>query len=113
MKRVYKETGDRDRVKAEAPDGSSYEIDFSKGIVLAGDKEASLSKNELQILKLLFKKRGEIVPRDDIMDYLWDNREFVDDNTLTVNISRIKSKLEGIGIKDVLITKRGMGYLLK
>ena len=112
MKRVYKETAERDRVKAEAPDGSVYEIDFAKGAVFAGGAEASLSKNELQILKLLYRKRGEIVSRDDIMDYLWDNREFVDDNTLTVNISRIKSKLDGIGIKDVLITKRGMGYML-
>ena len=71
-----------------------------------------LSKNELQILKILAKNQGNIVSRDDIMNELWDNCMFVDDNTLTVNMTRLKGKLEDIGITGAIVTKRGMGYQL-
>ena len=57
-------------------------------------------------------QHGSIVSRDKIMEELWDNEAFVDDNTLTVNMTRLKSKLEQIGISDAITTKRGMGYLL-
>ncbi|MCR5428912.1 MAG: response regulator transcription factor [Lachnospiraceae bacterium] len=112
LKRVYKDTGEKDQVRIETVNGLSFTIDYSKGTVSAGADTVSLSKNEIQILKILAKNHTKIVSRDDIMDALWDNRAFVDDNTLTVNMSRIKSKLESIGVKDVLITKRGMGYQL-
>jgi DNA-binding response OmpR family regulator len=112
LKRVYKDTGEKDQVRIETSNGLSFTIDYSKGTVSAGADTVSLSKNEIQILKILAKNHTKIVSRDDIMDALWDNRAFVDDNTLTVNMSRIKSKLESIGVKDVLITKRGMGYQL-
>ena len=60
----------------------------------------------------LAKKRGEIVSREEIIEKLWENHLFVDDNTLTVNMTRLKNKLEEIGIKDMIMTKRGMGYQL-
>ena len=72
-----------------------------------------LSKNELQILKILVENQGNIVSRDDIMNALWDNCMFVDDNTLTVNMTRLKGKLEDIGITGAIVTKRGMGYQLQ
>ena len=71
-----------------------------------------LSKNELKILIYLLDNKGSIVTRDDIMSYLWDNNEYVDDNTLTVNINRVRNKLEKLGLKDIILTRRGQGYII-
>lgn len=71
-----------------------------------------LSKNEMRILLYLIKKQGKIVTRDELISYLWDSEEFVDDNTLTVNINRVRTKLKEHGVKDLIKTKRGIGYLL-
>lgn len=73
-------------------------------------KKTDLTKNELKILHLLYQKRGEIVSRIDMIEYLWDNEVFIDDNTLSVNVTRLRSKLSGIGVKNFIETKRGMGY---
>ena len=73
-------------------------------------KTAELTKNELRICWNLFSRCGEIVPREDIIDDLWDNQIFIDDNTLSVNITRIRSKLREIGVDDLIETKRGQGY---
>lgn len=112
LKRAYKEAAEQDKILVECSDGQSFFIDYSRGEIAVGDDKAELSKNEIQIMKILVKNHGNIISRDEIIDYLWDNKAFVDDNTLTVNISRIKSKLETVGIKDVIVTKRGMGYQL-
>jgi len=74
------------------------------------DKTVDLSKNEYKILALLLTRTGEIVPREEILEALWDDANFVDDNTLTVNISRVKKKLNELGLMDILLTKRGVGY---
>lgn len=71
-----------------------------------------LTKNELKILYYLLNNKGKIVSRVDIMEYLWDSSLFVNDNTLTVNITRIRTKIEQIGLKDFIKTKRGQGYLV-
>ena len=89
-----------------------FTLELLKGRVNAEGGTAELSKNELQILKILTKNQGNIVSRDDIMNELWDNCMFVDDNTLTVNMTRLKGKLEEIGIRGAIVTKRGMGYQL-
>lgn len=73
-------------------------------------KKADLTKNELKILHLLYQKKEEIVPRMDMIEYLWDNEVFIDDNTLSVNVTRLRNKLSEIGVKDFIETKRGMGY---
>ena len=73
-------------------------------------KKTDLTKNELKILYLLYQKKGEIVPRMDMIEYLWDNEVFIDDNTLSVNVTRLRNKLSEIGVKDFIETKRGMGY---
>ena len=70
-------------------------------------------RNELKILHYLAMKKGQIIPRDEIMDYLWDSESFIDDNTLTVNIKRLRNKLEELGLNDIIETKRGQGYILK
>ena len=63
-------------------------------------------------LNVMVNRQKEIIPREDIIDSLWDNKAFVDDNTLTVNMTRIKTKLESLGIKNAIVTKRGLGYQL-
>ena len=75
-------------------------------------KERVLSKNEFSILYYLIKNQGRIVSRDELMDYLWDCNDFIDDNTLTVNINRLRKKLEEAGIQGAIETRRGQGYLL-
>ena len=74
--------------------------------------ETVLSRNEMNILHCLLKKRGTIVSRDELMDYLLDRSDFVDDNTLTVNINRLRKRLEGLGFPDVIETRRKQGYML-
>ncbi len=88
-------------------------LDLLDGTIQYEKKKVELSKNELHILSYFFTHKGEIVSREDLMNALWDNESFVDDNTLSVNIRRIRRKLEDIGIKDLIQTKRGMGYRLK
>ena len=72
-----------------------------------------LTKNEFKILKYLVENRQKIVSREEIMDVLWDTESFIDDNTLTVNITRLRNKLEELSLKELLETKRGQGYILK
>lgn len=112
LKRVYKENGASDEVSVTTAHDVTFSIDFARGKITSGGESVELSKNELQIIKILVNHHGEIVSRDDIIDYLWDNKAFVDDNTLTVNMTRIKSKLESVGVTDAIVTRRGMGYLL-
>ena len=75
-------------------------------------EERVLSKNEFSILYYLIKNQGRIVSRDELMDHLWDCNDFIDDNTLTVNINRLRKKLEEAGIQGAIQTRRGQGYLL-
>lgn len=86
------------------------ELDLARGCVRFRGREADLSKNELKILHCLFLHKGEIVSRADLIDYLWDNEVFIDDNALSVNMTRLRSRLESIGVTDFIETKRGMGY---
>lgn len=107
LKRVYKNTESDNRFYLDG-----FVFDSAQGTIQNGEKKADLTKNEVRILLSLAKKRGEIVLRDEIIENLWENHLFVDDNTLTVNMTRLKNKLEEIGISNVIITKRGMGYQL-
>ena len=75
-------------------------------------KTLDLTKNELRILNLLFSRSGQVVARDAIMQMLWENDDFVDDNTLTVNINRLRRKLESAGLKNMIVTKKGQGYMV-
>lgn len=81
--------------------------------VSCGGEEVELTKNELRILHLLMTKKGQIVSREEMMNALWQSDEFVDDNTLTVNVNRLRKKLAQVGREGYLITKRGMGYLVQ
>lgn len=87
-------------------------INITKSQIERNNKKIELSKNELKILIYLLKNKGTIVTRDDIISYLWDNNEYVDDNTLTVNINRVRSKLEKLNLNNVILTKRSQGYII-
>lgn len=80
------------------------------GTLAADGQEIELTKTELKIMYYLFEHPGEIVPRLDLVEYLWDNEIHIDDNTLSVNIMRIREKLRFLGKGDLIQTKRGMGY---
>ena len=76
-------------------------------------QKAEFSKNEFQIFALLMENAGSIVSRDTIMMQLWDSDNFIDDNTLTVNVTRIRKKLKEIGLEDFVKTKKGIGYIIE
>ncbi len=82
----------------------------SSGTLTVNDKEIELTKTELKVMYYLFRHPGEIVSRMDLVEYLWDNEIHIDDNTLSVNIIRIREKLRDLGTDDLIQTKRGMGY---
>ena len=73
----------------------------------------SLTKNEFQILQVLFERSGNIVSREDLMKELWNSDFFIDDNTLSVNVARLRKKLEAVGLKEFIETKKGVGYGLR
>lgn len=75
-------------------------------------QRAELTKNEVKILYYLFQNAGKICSRNDIIDFLWDSQLYVDDNTLSVNVTRIRDKLEGIGLTDFIKTKHRQGYMI-
>lgn len=87
-------------------------VNLSKGIIEYNDKNIILTKNEVSILTYLLENRGKVVSRDDLINYLWNSEMFVDDNTLTVNITRLRKKLEELGFNDIIQTRRGWGYII-
>lgn len=80
--------------------------------VVYQEQSAELTRNEFKILCLLMEHAGKMVSRDTIMVQLWESESFIDDNTLTVNVARIRKKLKEIGAPDYIITKKGIGYLV-
>lgn len=85
-------------------------LDIASAQISKGIHKRELTKNELKILHCLYLHSGEIVSRMDMIDFLWDNEVFIDDNTLSVNITRIRKKLKEIGVPEFIETKRGLGY---
>ncbi|WP_027635860.1 response regulator transcription factor [Clostridium butyricum] len=91
---------------------NNFKINLSNATISREGKEIELTKNEIKILSCLIENKGSIVSREILMEYLWKSDYFVDDSTLTVNITRLRRKLEGIGIKDAIETRRGLGYIM-
>lgn len=85
-------------------------LDISRCCLSYEDRQTELTKNEMKILHMLFLHTGEFVERMDLIEYLWENHIFIDDNTLSVHIARIREKLKSIGVLDFIETKRGIGY---
>ena len=101
------------QTEKEKIDCGSFCIQIAKSRIEKDGQMVELTANELKILTFLARKRGKIVSREDIMNDLWDSENFIDDNTLTVNMTRLRNKLETIGLKDIIETRRGQGYLLQ
>ena len=94
-------------------DVKDFILNTSNSTIEKDGKTIELTKNEYKILKYLVQNRGKILSREDIMECLWESESFIDDNTLTVNITRLRNKLEELELKELLETKRGQGYILK
>lgn len=80
-------------------------------MIYKDNKKAELTKNEMKILYYLFANKGKIISREELIDYLWDNDVFIDDNALSVNVTRIRNKLKELDEEKLIQTKRGMGYI--
>ena len=107
LKRTQNTDGNPNKINC-----NDFILNISKSCIERGDEQKELTKNELKILHYLALKKGQIVSRDEIINYLWDSESFIDDNTLTVNMTRLRTKLDEIGLQDRIETKRGQGYML-
>lgn len=87
-------------------------LNVTNGVLTYQEEAVDLTKNEIKILNYMMKNKGTIVSREELMDFLWSSDLFVDENTLSVNITRLRKKLDGLGFNNAIETKRGMGYML-
>lgn len=87
-------------------------LNLSNGTIMYNEKTLEITKNEIKILYFLMKNQNNIVSRESLMDYLWNSDFFVDDNTLSVNVTRLRKKLEEIGLSNAIETRRGLGYIM-
>ena len=107
---IFKRLNKRENPEVREYKGLSYYPE--KGIAVHDDNEVELTKNENKILQIMLSKKGKIVSRDEIINEMWQSDEFIDDNTLTVNVNRLRKKLGEIGLHDYISTKRGQGYIV-
>ena len=106
LKRTHKETVD------DSLQYQGLKLQLNNSTVIYKDQTIELSKNEMKILYTLLQHKESIVSRDQLMESLWQSNQFIDDNTLTVNVNRVRKKLEAAGLKDFIKTKRGQGYMI-
>lgn len=97
----------------EKIDAKDFVLNTAKSTIEKDGISIELTKNEYKILKYFVQNRDKIVSREEIMECLWEDESFIDDNTLTVNITRLRNKLEEVNLKELIETKRGQGYILK
>lgn len=91
---------------------NGLKLTLQNGNAQVGDQTINLSKNEYKLLQFMMHSPGKIISRDRLLRELWEDERFVDDNTLTVNVNRLRRKIEATGLKDYIVTKVGQGYLL-
>lgn len=96
----------------ELLEAAGLTLSLTRGTARAGERSVELTRNELRILAHLMRHPGEIVSRADLIEALWDSQIYIDDNTLSVNITRLRAKLEELGLPGYIKTRRGMGYQL-
>ncbi len=109
---VLRRTNDSNEIKDKI-DAKDFMLNLSNSTIEKNQKNIELTKNELRILKYLVENRGKIVPREEIMNALWETESFIDDNTLSVNMTRLRTKLEELDLKELIETRRGQGYIIK
>lgn len=106
---ILKRTGGRVRLNSYR----DVTVSDVKGSLNRDGREVILTKNEMIIFRVLLDRQGEIVSRDNLMSALWDNNEFINDNALSVNISRLRNKLSDLGLSEAIETRKKQGYVLK
>ena len=102
----------RMETRSDCLDYHGMKVYPGKGLLVKDDQVMELTKNEMLVFFCLLKNKGNIVSRDELMTELWNNEEYVNENALTVNISRLRTKLEAVGLKDVIETRKKQGYRL-
>lgn len=107
LRRTYDFSG-----KSNLMEHKGMVFDCGSGIITYEGSRIELTKNEMRILQELLEQKGKIVTRDQLMERLWESDSFIDDNTLTVNVARLRKKLEEAGIKDMIKTRKGIGYVV-
>ena len=108
LRRTYEFRG-----SAEIMEWNGAILNLADTSFLYQDQKLELTKNEFKILQMLLENAGKVVSREDIMTRLWDSNEFIDDNTLTVNVARLRKRLEQSGLKNKIVTKKGIGYMVE
>ena len=108
LRRTYEFT----REQSELPLGGGA-LRLSEGVFVKGDTRLELTRNEFRILEMLLENRGRTVTRDALMERLWSTDSFVDENTLSVNVNRLRKKLETAGLVDAIRTRKGEGYIIE
>ena len=88
-------------------------LNLNDTTLIYNDKKTELTKNDFRILQLLMENIGRAVTREEIMEHLWESDSFIDDNTLTVNVTRLRKKLEDTGLSEFIKTKKGIGYMVE
>ncbi len=109
---LLRRTNSSNEIK-EKIDAKDFILNISNSTIEKDGKTIELTKNEYKILKYLVENRNKIISREEIMDSLWESESFIDDNTLSVNMTRLRTKLEELDLKDIIETRRGQGYILK
>ncbi|WP_122638837.1 response regulator transcription factor [Romboutsia sp. Marseille-P6047] len=110
LRRTYSYNSD---IKNEIIKFKDVILNIVEGKIYYKNKNTDLTKNELKIMKILMENQEKIVSREEIIENLWDSEEFISENTLTVNINRLRKKLESIGLEEFILTKKGHGYIIK
>lgn len=110
LRRTYSYNSD---LKSEIIKFKDVTLNLVEGKIYYKDKDVELTKNELKIMKILMENQEKIVSREEIIEELWDTDEFISENTLTVNINRLRKKLDGINLENLISTKKGQGYIIR
>lgn len=110
LRRTYSYNND---IKGEIIKFKDVTLNLVEGKIYFKNENTELTKNELKIMKILMENQEKIVSRDEIIEELWDTDEFISENTLTVNVNRLRRKLDSIGLNDFIETKKGQGYILR
>ncbi|MEG2290796.1 MAG: response regulator transcription factor [Clostridium sp.] len=108
LKRTYGKSVNQDLITYK-----ELTLNLSSGTISIGENSLEITKNEIKILSYLIKNKGKIISRESLMDHLWNSDFFIDDNTLSVNVTRLRKKLEEIGMKNAIETRRGLGYIMQ
>ncbi|PMD73295.1 response regulator transcription factor [Companilactobacillus nuruki] len=109
---LLRRTYDFTKNASDVIEHNGLKLNLSSGTVEIADNKIDLSKNEYKLLQRLLKDQGKIVTREQLLNFMWDDERFVDDNTLTVNINRLRGKIEKYGLKNYIVTKVGQGYII-